>query len=155
MPVWSSSHDASWGGAALFRLVTGGSPGSALRAERSSGGSSSKVIVYDIRPQTSYTLSVVAKCPALSSSYWAEVAFRLGQQTSSDFDVNSGSWTMVRKFSASGAPGTSNGNGNTWTQYTVTFQSGSATRLSLGFKLGSSSAGLSAEWDTVRLAPVP
>jgi hypothetical protein len=62
---------------------------------------------------------------------------------------------MVRKFSASGAPGTSNGNGNTWTQYTVTFQSGSATRLSLGFKLGSSSAGLSAEWDTVRLAPVP
>lgn len=155
MPVWSSSHDASWGGAALFRLATVGSPGSALRAERSSGGSSSRVIVYDIRPQTSYTLSVLAKCPALPSSYWAEVAFRLGQHTSSDFDVNSGSWTMVRKFSASGALGTSNGNGNVWTQYSFTFQSASATRLSLGFKLGSSGAGLSAEWDTVRIAPVP
>jgi hypothetical protein len=62
---------------------------------------------------------------------------------------------MVRKFSASGAPGTSNGNGNVWTQYSATFESGNATRISLGFKLGSMGASLSTEWDTVRITPVP
>ena len=44
-----------------------------------------------------------------------------------------------------------NGNGNTWTQYLQTFNSGAATQISVGFKLGSSVSAPAVAWDTLRI----
>ena len=79
-------------------------------------------------------------------AYWAECACKLGSQTAQDFDSNPGTWTMIKKFSDSGT----NGNGNTWTQYTTTLNTGSYTQLTIGFKHGASSCtGPTVCWDTM------
>jgi len=147
MPSWSSSFDASWGSAATWSIVGGGQSGNALQAARSSQGSSAKVRVYNITANTNYTISVYIKCPSFGSSYWAECGYRLGSSTAQNFD-ESGTWTMVKKFSFDGT----NGNGNTWTQYSAAFNSGSNTQISVGFKLGSSGGGgPTVLWDTLRI----
>ncbi|HPD32128.1 MAG TPA: fibronectin type III domain-containing protein [Phycisphaerae bacterium] len=147
MPSWSSSYDAGWGSAANWSIVGGGQSGSALQASRPSPGSSSKVKVYDITANSSYTISVWIKCPS-GSSYWAECAYKSGSHTAQNFDADSGSWTMIQKFASDGT----NGNGDTWVQYSKTFNSGSNTQISVGFKLGSSSgAGPTVQWDTLRI----
>lgn len=147
MPAWSSSFDASWGGAAAWSIVSGGQAGTALQAVRSNSGSSAKVRVYSISANSNYTISVWIKCPS-STSYWAECAYKLGSNTAQDFDQNGGTWTMVKKFSDTGT----NGNGNVWTQYTLSFNSGSSTQISVGFKLGSSPGnGPTVLWDTLRI----
>jgi carboxypeptidase family protein/BACON domain-containing protein len=146
---WSSSFDASWGGAAVWTVVGGGQAGNALQASRTVGGSSVKVKVYDILANTDYTLSLYIRCPSLSGGYWAESAYRLGNFPASDFDGNAGAWSLVQKFSNSGT----NGNGNVWRAYTATFNSGASTRISVGFKLGASGAFPGVQWDTLRLVP--
>ncbi len=147
MPSWSSSFDASWGNAATWSIVAGGQSGNALQAQRTGIGSSAKVKVYTITANASYTVSVYIKCPS-SSSYWAECAYKLGNNTAQDFDANAGTWTMIQKFASDGT----NGNGNTWVQYSKTFNSGSNTQISVGFKLGSSSGnGPTVLWDTLRI----
>ncbi|MDM8007430.1 MAG: fibronectin type III domain-containing protein, partial [Phycisphaerae bacterium] len=154
MPSWSSSFDASWGSAATWSIVGGGQAGNGLQTARSSPGSSCKVKVYNLSANANYQVSVWIKCPS-GSSYWAECAFKLGNYSAQDFDANSGTWTMIKKFASDGT----NGNGNTWTQYSVNFASGSSTQMSVGFKLGSSSGtGPTVQWDTLRvtqLASVP
>ncbi len=147
MPTWSSGWDAPWGSAASWSIVSGGQSDHALQAARSSGGSSSKVRVFDIEPNTEYTFSVYMRCPSWSSSYWAEVAYRLGDHSARSFDENADSWAMVKKFS----PSVTNGNGDVWTQYSQTFASGSNTRVSVGFKLGSTGSAPTVAWDTLRI----
>lgn len=148
MPSWSSSWDASWGSAASWAVETPGQSGTALRASRSSQGSSTKVKVYSITPNSSYTLSIYIRCPSYSGSYWAECAYRLGSYTAQNFDESSSSWTMIKKFSNDGT----NGNGDTFVQYTTTFNSGSNTQISVGYKLGSSGGGgPTVRWDTLRI----
>jgi|GEM_PF-2228741 len=149
MPSWTSSFDASWGSAATWSIVSGGQSGNALQASRGSQGSSAKVKVYGLNMNTNYTISVWIKCPSYTAnSYWAECAYKLGSYTAEDFDQNGGTWAMVKKFAGDGA----NGNGNTWTQYSATFNSGSNTQISVGFKLGSSGgAGPTVLWDTLRV----
>jgi hypothetical protein len=149
MPSWASTFDASWGSAATWSNPAGGQSGNALQAARSSQGSSAKVQVYTISANTSYTISVYIKAPSYTSNaYWAECAYRLGNNSASDFDNNAGAWTQIKKFSDSGT----NGNGNTWTQYSATFNSGTNTQISVGFKLGASGgAGPTVLWDTLRV----
>ena len=147
LPGWSSSYDAAWGSPAAWSVVGGGQSGNALQAVRSSGGSSAKAAVYDIEPNTDYTISVYLRCPAWSSNYWAELAYRLGNYPAQDFDSNAGAWSMIQKFSNS----TTNGNGNSWTKYSATFNSGSYNRISVGFKLGSTGSGPTVQWDTLRM----
>ena len=107
-----------------------------------------KAKVYNLSANTNYTISVWIKCPSFGSSYWAECAYRLGNYSASDFDANAGSWTMIQKFANDGT----NGNGNTWVQYSKTFNSGGSTQISIGFKLGSSGgAGPTVLWDTLRV----
>jgi hypothetical protein len=149
MPSWSSEYNAGWGSAATFAIVAGGESGNALQAQRSSDGSSCRVKVYDIDANTDYTISVYVRCPNHSIGYWAECAYRLGSHSGSDFDGNSGAWTMVKKFDYWGV----NGNGDTWTQYSANFNSGGSTQISVGFKLGSSGgAGPTVKWDTLEIA---
>ncbi len=148
MPSWSSSFDASWGSAASWSIVSGGQSVNALQASRGSGGSSTKVKVYGITAGANYTISVYMKCPSYGGSYWAECAYKLGSYTAENFDVDSGSWTMIQKFANDGT----NGNGNTWAQYSKTFSSGSNTQISVGHKLGSSGGGgPTVLWDTLRI----
>jgi hypothetical protein len=148
MPAWSSSFDAAWGGAATWSIVSGGQSGNCLQAARSNTGSSTKVKVYGITANSAYTISVYIRCPSSSSTYWAETAFKLGNFTAQDFDQNAGTWTMLKKFDNVSA----NGNGDVWTQYSATFNSGSATQISVGYKLGSSSGnGPVVKWDTLRI----
>jgi hypothetical protein len=148
MPSWTSSFDAGWGSAANWSIVSGGQAGNALEANRGSQGSSAKVNVYTIDANTNYTISVYIRCPNFGQGYWAECAYKLGSNTATDFDQNGGTWTMVKKFDYWGV----NGNGDTWTQYSVNFNSGSNTQISVGFKLGSSpSGGPSVKWDTLRI----
>jgi hypothetical protein len=147
MPNWCSGWDAGWGTEASWSDVAGGQSGNALQATRSSGGSSSKVAVYTVAPNTDYTISVYMRSPGGSSGYWAECAYRLGRYSAQDFDENGAAWYMVNKFSASG----SNGNGNQWHQYEWTFNSGIQTQISVGFKLGSSGSAPAVQWDSLRI----
>lgn len=146
MPSWSSSFDASWGSAATWSIVGGGQSGNFLQASRSSQGSSAKVKVYSVPTNTNITVSVYMKCPSYSGTYWMECACKLGNYSAQDFDENGGTWTMIKKFSND----TTNGNGNVWTQYSVSLNTGSNTQLSVGYKLGSSGgAGPTVGWDTM------
>jgi len=148
MPTWSTSFDASWGSAATWSIDSSGQSGNCLKATRSSGGSSAKVKVYTIDANTSYTISVYIRCPSSGTTYWSECACKLGSYTANNFDDSPGTWTMVKKFDNSGT----NGNGDTWTQYSVNFNSGSYTQISVGYKLGSSGgAGPTVRWDTLRV----
>ena len=151
MPAWWSSLDAAWGGAAVWSVVAGGPSGNALQAARSNTGSSAKVMVFDLLPGANYVVSVYMRCPSSSASYWAECAFKLGRLGAQDFDTNSGSWTMIQKFSNTGL----NGNGGVWIRYAKGFSSGTNLDLSVGFKLGASS-GLAptVQWDTLRIERV-
>jgi hypothetical protein len=148
VPTWTSSFDAGWGGAAAWSAVAGGQAGNCLQATRSNTGSSAKVMVYNISPNASYTISVYMKCPSSSSDYWRECFYKLGSFTAQDFDQNGGTWTEVKKFSNTGT----NGNGNTWVQYSKAFSSGSSTQISVGFKTGNSSGTApTIQWDTLRV----
>ena len=148
MPSWSSTFNASWGSAASFSINGTGQSGNSLRATRSSGGSSVRVKVYSITASTSYTISVYMRAGSSGSTYWTECAYRLGSHTAQNFDQSSGSWTMIKKFDNGGT----NGNGNTWVQYSKTFNSGSNTQISVGFKAGSSGGGYpEIRWDTLRV----
>ncbi len=155
MPSWSSSFDAAWGNAANWSIVSGGQSGNCLQAYRTGNGSSAKAKVYTIGTNKSYALSVYIRCPSGSATYWAETAYKLGSYSAEDFDTNAGTWTLVKKFSSDGT----NGNGDVWTQYSVVFNSGTNTQVSVGFKLGSSGTnGPTVKWDTLRIieqAPTP
>jgi hypothetical protein len=106
------------------------------------------VKVYTITANASYTISVYMRCPSSTSAYWRECAFKLGSYTAQDFDTNGATWTMVKKFSNDGT----NGNGDTWVQYSVSFNSGSNTQISVGFKTGNSSGTApTIKWDTLRV----
>ncbi|MBI5386756.1 MAG: carboxypeptidase regulatory-like domain-containing protein [Verrucomicrobia bacterium] len=148
VPAWNSTFDATWGSAATFALVNPGQTGNALQATRGGPGSSARVQVLPVKPNTPYALTVWSRCPSFSSAYWAECGYRLGSQTAQDFDANAGAWTLVKKFSNTGA----NGNGNVWTPYTVNFTSGANTQVSVGFKLGASTGtGPTVQWDQLAL----
>ncbi len=148
MPGWDSTYDAVWGGSANWNILGGGQSGNALEGYRSNQGSSVRVEVYNLTANTDYTISLYIKQGSYGGSYWTETAFRLGNHSGSDFDNNAGAWTMIKKFDNGGA----NGNGNSWTQYSVNFNSGSDTQISVGYKLGSSGgAGPTVQWDTLRI----
>lgn len=149
VPSWTSYFDGSWGSAATWSAVAGGQAGNCLQASRSSQGSSSKVKVYNVTAYSSYTVSIYMKCPSYSGgTYWIESACKLGSNTASDFDNNGSTWTMIKKFSNDGT----NGNNNTWTQYSTTINTGSSTQLSIGFKHGASACvGPTASWDTLAI----
>ncbi len=148
MPSWSSSFDAAWGSAATWSVVSGGQAGNCLQVSRASQGSSVKAKVYSLTANTNYTISVYIRCPSYGSSYWAECAYRLGSYTAQNFDESGASWTMIKKFANDGT----NGNGDAWVQYSATFNSGSNTQISVGYKLGSSGGGgPTVRWDTLRI----
>jgi hypothetical protein len=77
-----------------------------------------------------------------------ETALRLGNHTAQDFEENVGSWTIIQRFSDTGV----NGNGNTWTRYSVQVSTGVNTEISIGYKLGT---GRNLQpivgWDTLRI----
>jgi hypothetical protein len=148
MPSWSSSFDASWGSNANWSIDSNGHSGSCLKATRNSGGSSVKAKVYTIDANTSYTISVYMDCGSSSNSYWYECAYKLGSNSAQDFDQNAGTWTMIQKFSNTGT----NGNGGVFTQYSKTFNSGSNTQITVGYKAGSGSGSVpTIKWDTLRI----
>jgi PKD repeat protein len=148
MPSWSSTFDASWGSAAGWSIVSGGQSGNALQAVRSSQGSSVKAKVYSLSSNTDYTISIWIRQPSYGGTYWNECGFRLGSNSAQNFDSDPTSWTMIKKFSNSGT----NGNGDTWTQYSVNFNSGSDTQITVGYKVGSSGGpGPNIYWDTLRI----
>ncbi len=148
MPAWSSYFDAGWGGQAAWSILGGGQAGNCLEAWRNNGGSSVKAKVYSISASTDYTVSVYIRCPSSSGPYWAECAFKLGNNTAQDFDANGATWTMIQKFADTGP----NGNGDIWTQYSANVNSGANTQITVAFKLGSSAGTAPAiKWDTLRI----
>jgi PKD repeat protein len=148
MPSWSDTFNAGWGGAATWGIVGGGQSGNALEAYRSNQGSSVRVKVYNLSANTNYTISVYIKQGSFGGAYWTETAYRLGSHSASSFDSSPGSWTLIKKFDNAGT----NGNGNVWTQYSKTFNSGANTQITVGYKVGSSGgAGPTVRWDTLRV----
>jgi len=54
----------------------------------------------------------------------------------------------VKEFTDTGP----NGNGDVWTQYSIAFNSGANTQISVGFKLGASAGtGPVVKWDTLKI----
>lgn len=152
MPSWSSSYDASWGSAATWSIVSGGQTANCLQVSRSSQGSSTKVKVYSVPQNTNITITLYMKGPSYSGTYWAECGYRLGSYTAENFDQQASSWTLIQKFDNDGGTSWPNGNGNVWTQYTATVNTGSNTQISIGYKLGSSGGGgPTIAWDTFRI----
>ena len=66
-PAWTSTFDATWGSMANFALVIPGQTGNALQATRGGPGSSARVQVFPVKPNTPYTVSVWAQCPSFGS----------------------------------------------------------------------------------------
>ncbi|GMU23492.1 MAG: hypothetical protein AMXMBFR13_35700 [Phycisphaerae bacterium] len=148
MPSWTSTFDASWGGQASWSIVSGGQSGNCLQVNRSNNGSSVKAKVYNLSTNTDYTISVYIRCPSGTATYWAECAYKLGSYTAQDFDQNGGTWTMIKKFDNAGV----NGNGDVWTQYQLSFNSGGNSQISVGYKLGrSGGTAPTVKWDTLRV----
>ncbi|HEY5914009.1 MAG TPA: carboxypeptidase-like regulatory domain-containing protein [Verrucomicrobiae bacterium] len=148
LPTWTSSFDASWGSTAAFSLEASGQTGNALQATRTGPGSSARVQVFPVRPNTPYSVSVWIRCPSFSSPFWAECAYKAGNFSAQDFDGNSGTWTLIRKFSDTGE----NGNGNVWRQYRMNFTSAGSGQVSIGFKLGASTGtGPTVRWDQLAI----
>src|SRR5207249_625508 len=102
---------------------------------RAGPGSSAKVRLFTVPANTTVEVSIYMKCPSSSANYWMECGCRAGNFAASDFDTNGAAWTMIQKFDSTGGQ---NGNGNTWTRYSVTISTGSSTQLSVGLKAGSS-----------------
>lgn len=151
MPPWSSEFDAAWGGPAKFKIAAGGRTGNCLRAKRVTKGSSSRVRVFDIAPNTDYRVVIWMCSPGGSTPYWAECAFKLGEATAADFDGGQG-WTIVHKFANPASGSATNGNQNVWTKYTKSFSSFGHTKVSVGFKLGSQTETAPVvKWDALRI----
>ena len=143
-PNWSSVFDASWGSAANFTLVSAGQTGNGLQASRGGTGSSVRAQYFPVAPNTDYEVSIWMRCPGSTSDYWVECGYRLGARAAQDFDANAGAWTLLTKFSDGGP----NGNGDIWTRYAVRFNSGAATQVSVGLKVGASAGtGPTVLWD--------
>jgi hypothetical protein len=149
LPTWTTTFDASWGNAASFVLEAGGQTGNALQATRTGTGSSARVQVFPVRPNTAYSVSAWIRCPSFALPYWAECACKPGNYSAQDFDANPATWLLIRKFSDTGE----NGNGNVWRQYTINLNSGNNSQLSVGFKLGASTGtGPAIRWDQLAIA---
>ena len=147
-PGWSSTFDATWGSAASFSIVSSGQSGNGLQAIRGGPGSSARAQVFSVKPNTPYQLTVWMRCPSFGSAYWMECGYRLGANTAQDFDGNASAWTLIKKFSDTGA----NGNGNIWTRYTTNLDSGASSQVSVGFKLGAATGtGPTAQWDQLSI----
>ncbi|MBI3856037.1 MAG: FecR domain-containing protein [Planctomycetes bacterium] len=143
-PVFASAFDAPWGKPAKWAGLTG-----ALQGSRSDLGSSARVLVVPVPPHTTVELSARMRCPKAAGGFWMELAARPGEHTAEDFDTNSAAWTLVKKFDSYSGP---NGNANVWSKYSKQIPTGTATKLTIGFKLGSTAAGdYSAAWDSVRI----
>ncbi len=150
IPAWSSTNDASWGTAAAWAVLGGGAAGNYLACGRNTAGSSEKVLVFSVPSNATIEVAVYMRCAATGLSYWMESACRPGNWSAADFDANGGSWTMIKKFDSSGGQ---NGNGDAWTRYSLQVATGSATQLSVGFKLGSTNGGgPTVGWDQLQWA---
>jgi len=147
MPAWTSSVNAIWGGAATWSIINDGQPGNALKAVRTSTGSSARVKVYPVSSNVWYTASIYMKVNNSSADFWAEAAIKPGSFSAANFDSSPGTWTMIKKFDK-----TTGGNGNVWNLYSVTFNSGANTQVSVGFKTGNlSGTAPTVRWDTLRI----
>lgn len=131
LPAWTSSWDASWGGPADW------SASGFLQATRPDAGSSTDVRVYTVPTNTLLRLTVSMKS-APGSNYWTEAGFRLGNRNAQDFDTNPSNWTLINKFDSFGDY--PDGNGNIWTPYSVTVNTGPWDNISIGYKAGSTTS---------------
>lgn len=128
LPAWSSEHDAQWGVPADW------SAGTVMQATRPEAGSSTKVKVYTVPGNTLLRLTVYMK-GAAGSDYWTEAAYRLGNRDAEDFDTNAQNWTLINKFDSFGDY--PDGNGDVWTPYSVTVNTGQNDNITIGYKAGS------------------
>jgi hypothetical protein len=146
MPTWTTQFFGGWGSDVTLSIESGGQDGTYMQGSRASQGSAARVRVYTVPAGTDLDLSIYMRCPTFGGTYWHECAYKLGSHTAQDFDENSGTWTMIKKFSNAGFD---NGNGDAWTQYTDSVNSGAETQISIGYKLGSSGgAGPTVGWDS-------
>lgn len=151
LPLWSSAYDTPSSTSAVWRIVAGGQAGPALQASRLEPGVSIRTLVFPVQPNTNYAVSVYMRCPASADCYTALAALKTGLAQAPELETAPGTWTVLQQF---GNPGL-NGNGGQWIQYGTVLASGSATWLTLGFKLASvTGTGPAVGWDTVRLDPV-
>jgi anti-sigma factor RsiW len=150
LPAWASTSEAVWGGGPAAWTIEKGANNPFLQGVRTVPGSSCGVLVFQVPANSSLDLSVLMRCPRFAGDYWMETGFRLGSHTASDFDLNQGEWTIVKKFDSSTGQ---NGNNNAWTRYSAPVQTGSFTQVTVGFKLGSRAGpGPAVGWDSLRIS---
>lgn len=133
LPAWTSVWDADWGNFANWEVL----PGGGMRATRSGPGSSAKVIVYPVAPNTLYRIQIEMKGTQGEGDYWTETAYKLGSYSARDFDDNP--WGLIKKFAmlpSVGDPNPINGNGGIWTRYDAEVRTDGHTLISVGFKAG-------------------
>ena len=148
IPAWSSSFDADWGTAATYALANQGLQRHGLQTVRSGMGSSVRTQVFPVLPNTAYQISIWARCPAGSGDFWIECGYRLGSHDAEGYDSNANAWSLVTRFSDNGP----NGNGDTWTRYTTTFNSGAQSAVTMGLKMGAlNSSGPRVLWDQLEV----
>ncbi len=125
-----------------------------LVATRQNQGSSVRVKVYPVQQNTNYEVRIDMKGVA-GSSYWTEVAYKLGNYSAQDFDDNPSTWTIINKFDGFGT--FPNGNGEVWTTYLATLNSQEKSILSIGFKAGSLNGSYPrGYWDNLAIcSPLP
>lgn len=93
--------------------------------------SAASATVIAVDPNSTYQISCWMRVSNPALVYWAELGWKLGNQTALNFNDAVGTWTLVTKF-----PDNSQDD-NVWHHYTSTVtDTGSNTELTIGFKLG-------------------
>lgn len=155
MPAWDDVYNASWnndpGQIAWTIEAVGGAPDSTgntsyLRAMRQQAGSSVMVKHYAIPQNTDIHVGAWMRCPSNydpspGENYWMEFGFKIGAWNGQNFDdpATGASWfPIVKKFEYQPPGNANNGNSMTWVWYSSTApkNSGAATTVSIGYKIG-------------------
>jgi hypothetical protein len=152
MPAWTETYNAVWN-ASPTQVVFDIQPllvGNYLHGYRNEYGSSVRLMQYTVPAATDIYLGVYMRCPTFDPTgsglsdgrnYWMEAAYKLGVYDAADYDTGSAgppAWQFINKFDYDPLTSHPNGNGDTWTWYSVgPINTGANTTVSIGFKLGS------------------
>lgn len=148
LPAFDDASDGDWGSAAIFSWDGSG----AMAVQRTSQGSSVRVVWYTVPPNSNVTVSVDMAVPDLSlaGTYWLETLARAGQHTGLNADDNATNvnWTMIKKFDDGSLPANT---GGAFVTFSDTIAVGDQRAISVAFKAGGLGTYSGPKWDNLIL----
>ncbi|MEW5922131.1 MAG: immunoglobulin domain-containing protein [Bacillota bacterium] len=148
LPSFSSTYDSPAENAATWKVAAGGYGGrfsNQLQVSVSQPVESARTKSYPVPAYKLLEVKVYIKCPSSATDYHVTAAARVGDRayTAEEFINDKSGWAIIKEFSTSGE----NGNGDQWTAYSCTIQTGATTVLTWVFDVGSTSGAFTIGFD--------